>query len=717
MQAPREPEPYDVDEEGLLDADELRAYLAILRRHLPLIVVIAAACVAVATLRTLRLPSVYAASARIKLAKEALDPLEQQFRWQTETIQSEYINTQVNVLQSTSLAQAMLEENPAIANELRADALTEPEAEPLALGWLAALFKGGLAVSPVRDTYLVDVTYEHTEQDRCPRYANALARAYIQQLRSQWGEKTQTAEGKLAAQLEGLSRKLDASEQALRSFLEEIQVADFEEAERLLFTRIESNNAALAGVQRERNRLDAELEAVQRVLDQGRPIESAPAIADDALVRQLRQQLAQVELSVIELGERYGPNWPEVKAVRAKRDQLKLLLRQEIETIRAQLQARRNARIAEEHGLLERARQLDDENRELARRARMYDALRSEVDSNRRLYQDNVNLLKEIGVRGGATPTNVRIVDEAREAVQVRPNHTRNVLLGALVGLALGVVAALVVERLADRIRSTQEASRILGLPVLGVIPEVGQVEGSELDRYALTHPHSVFAEAFRKARLQLDAVGAFPREGGRGVLLCSSGLPREGKTVCALNVAVACAQAGKRTLVIDGDMRNPRLHQALDVPLTPGLAQCLEGSADCADGLRPTPVPNLTVLCAGTTEVNPAELLARDRVFEDLLAKLRERFDRIIIDTPPVAAVSDGTEMATHADASLLVVSARASSRSASQLAQTELARVGSAPQGVLFNHQGAGDLGAYYGYYRSYYRTELHEDEGGLG
>ncbi len=709
MQAPREqrePEPF-VEEEAFLDADELRAYLAILRRHLPLIVAVALACTAAAALRTLRLPRVFAASARIQLAKEAQGPLEREMRiWQSELIQLEYINTQVKVLESTSLAESMLEQQPRITNELRAD-LHDPEAGPLPLGSLAEAYKFGLVVSTVRDTYLVDVTYESTDPERCPRYANALAEAYIRELKSRWGEKTETATEKLGEQLDVLSERLEASQTTLRKFLEDIQVADFGEAQRLLYARIEGNNGALAGVQRERNRLDAELEAVQRVLDQGRPIESAPAIADDRLVQQLRQELADAELRVVELGERYGPSWPEVKAARAKRDQLKLLLRREIETIRGQLQARRDARIAEEQGLLERARQLDEENRELARRARMHEALQSEVESNRRLYQENVNLLKEIGISGQTTPTNVRVVDWAREAVQVRPNHTRNLALGGALGLLLGVVIALVVERLSDRIRSTHDATRALGIPVLGVIPEVAEVTDLELDRYALTQPHSVFAEAFRKARLQLTAVGAFP-EAGCGVLLCSSGLPREGKTVCALNIAIACAQAGARTLLIDGDMRNPRLHRVFDRPLEPGLGQVLGGLEAWEPTLSPTQVPNLVLLAAGATRENPAELLARDRSFEDLLTRLRGQFERIVIDTPPVAAVSDGTEMAAHADAALLIVSARASSRTATVLAHTELTRVGAAPQGILFNHQGPSDLGAYYSYYRSYYRTD---------
>ena len=699
--APSPRDDYEADE-PLLDTEELRAYLAVLRRHAGLIAVVALAVTVAATLRTLRLPAEYSATVRVKLAKEPVDPQARRFNmWDSLDLNEEFINTEVRVLASTSLAHAALEGAPRLRQQLQAD-LHERGAAEVGDAALAGFLQGGLRITPIRNTYLVDVTFESTVPERCPPAANAVADAYLRELRTRRGEQTESAETKLTEEISVLRERLAASEKALRAFLEEIRVPNFEDTERLLFARVQSNNDALSGVHRERNRLEAEHDAVRQIVDRGRPVESAPVIAGNPIVQVLRRQVTEAELELVELGERYGAQWPAVRAARAKRDQLKLLLHQEIETIRAQLEAQRDARIAEEQGLLRHAEQLERESRELARQARMYEVYRGEVASNRAQYDKHADFLKELGVLGRTAPSRVRIVDRAAEAIRVRPNHLKNVGLGAFLGLALGVVSALLVERLADRIRNTQDANRALGLPVLGVIPDVKAASGRDLDRYAITQPHSVFAEAFRRARLQLAAVGAFPAS-GCGVLACSSGVPREGKTVCAVNLAIAVAQVDGRTLLIDGDLRNPRVHEVFALPSGPGLGELLVGAATADEVVRATEVPGLSVMVAGSVRANPGELLGRPGALEAALAPLRERFERIVIDTPPVAVVSDGAAIAAAADATVLIVSGKSSSRSATVIASTELTRVGARPRGVVFNHQGAGEGGAYS--YSGYY------------
>lgn len=702
MDAPASTPPdYDLDE-PLLDTEELRAYLGVLRRHAPLIGAVALAVTAAATLRTLQLPAEYASTARIKLAKEVLDPQARRYnQWDNLDLNEEFINTEVKVLSSSSLAHAALATDAQLRQQLQAD-LHERGVEEITEPAVADYFLSGLSITPLRDTYLVDVTFESTDPDRCAPAANAVCAAYLTELRLRRGEQTESAESKLTEEIGVLRERLVASEKALREFLEGIRVPNFEDTERLLFARVQSNNTALAEVQRERNRLEAEHEAVQSILERGRPIESAPAIASSPVIQLLRRQVTEAELALAQLGERYGAEWPDVRAARAKRDQLKLLLRAEIETIRAQLEAQRDARIAEEKGLLRHAEQLERESRDLARQARLYEVYRSEVESNRAQYDKHAEFLKEVGVLGRTAPSRVQIIDRAVEALRVRPNHLRNVAMGAILGLALGVVLALVVERLADRIRSSHDATRALGLPVLGVIPDVKSVVGQDLDRYAITQPHSAFAEAFRRSRLQLAAVGAFPQQ-GCGVLACSSGVPREGKTVCAINLAVAIAQVDGKTLLIDGDLRSPRLHDVFSMPSSPGLGELLGDPSKVDEAIQASEVPGLSVIVAGAVRTNPAELLARPGNLEAVLAPLRERFDRIVIDTPPVAVVSDGAAIAGVADATVLVVSGKRSSRSASAVAATELTRVGARPRGILFNHQGAGESTgyAYYGYH----------------
>ena len=704
-QRPSQEEPIEPD---ALEGDELQTALQALRRHLALIVLIVAASTALAAIRTYQLEPVYAATARLHLAKEMPDPTYAKFVTYWEGIQQEYLNTQIAILHSKPLANEVLEKNPAIARELAVDMASPSGEAPLLEQHREALvgrFLWGVAVTPVKNTYLVDITYESEVPERCPRYANALAESYIALLDEQAGKKSRLVEEKIGEQAELLFGKLTKSEADLRQFLEKLENPMFERYEELLVGRITANNESLAAAQNRRIKLDAELEAIARVLEQGRPIESAPAVAESPLIGNLRGQLSEVELEIATQTERYGDAWPPVRLARTRRDQLRLLLQQEIETIRAGLAATRDQTLAEERALLQRSRQLREESRELARQAHIFQNLKGEVEANRRFYEEFATRLKELSHYSQVSVSNARVVDPAvpGEWVRVRPNHGRNIAMGFALGLAGAVVLVLLLERLADKIRSPAEVQRALNLPILSVVPEVTEVAAAQLDLYSLSRPHSVFAESFRRLRVQLAAVGAWPAEGS-GVLLCTSGVPREGKTLCAIGLAIAEAQAGKKVLLIDADMRGPRVNKTFELPLSPGLGEVLSNKALWGTVLHPTGTPLLSLMTGGHSTDNPGELLARGAALRDLIARLRGHFDRIIIDSPPVAAFSDATLVAPWVDSVLLVVSARASRRTASVLARTELVRVGCEPRGVVFNHQGAGSTGYYYPYYYRY-------------
>lgn len=702
--------PRDAAEEAASDApegDELRQLIALLRRNWHWVALVTALCTAVAAVRTLRLEPVFASTARLQLDRELPDPTAAKYVTYGDWIQAEYLNTQIRILESVSLSAAAVEANPKIRDQLAGDATAATGEEPQVEA-LAYVFRSGVTIVPVKETYLVDITYTSTTPERCDDYANALAQAYIDERESQAGQRTRLTVEKIGEQADLLRQKLERSEGELRKFLEENQVPLIERNEEIIVSRIAANHQALTAVQQRRIKLDAESEAIQRVLELGRPLESAPAIATSTIVSTLREQLAHCELDVATLSERYGDGWPAVTLARARRDQLKLLLRQEIETVRARLNGERDAATAEEQGLLQRARQLHEEARELAGRARLYDNLKGEVEANREFYREFATRLKEAGTYSNTVLSNVRFVDRASGYGRVGPNHPRNVGMGVLFGLALSAGLVLLRERLGDRIRTVGEATRILRLPVIGVVPEVGEVPHDQLDLYAVSRPHSVYAEAFRRLRVQLDAIGGLPAE-GCSVLLCSSGVPQEGKTLCAINLAVSAAQAGKRTLLIDGDMRGPRVHRAFDLKVAPGLAEVLKSKALWGTVIQPSVVPNLSVMSAGKSDENPAEILARGTSFAELLARLRPHFDRIVVDTAPAGAVTDATLMAPFVDAVILIVSAKTSSRSASRLASTELTRVGAIPRGIVFNHQSATDADYYYGtYYRRYAFTE---------
>ena len=676
--------------------EELRLHLQTLKRHVALIVVVALVGTVLAALRTWRLPAIYSSSASIRLTKEAPDPAQAKYAMYWDGMSAQYLNSEIRDMTSLTLAQEVIRSRPKVAAELADDAGTDD------LTVLAGMFLSGVSISPDETTYVVDINYTSTKPERCAVFANALADAYTDQRLSLWGDKTRQAEESIAEVASNLSVTLATSQRKLRNFVERNQIPLFERQETILLAQVGANNTELSEIQRERIRLEAEREAMQRVRELGRDLESAPSVADSAVIGLLRSRLADTELQLASLRQRYGEAWPEVQSLRSQRDQVKLLLRQEIDLLVSQLDARLEARTSEEQGLQRRARQLREKSRELAAVSTEYKTLKDDVEANRAFLDSFDERRKDITAYSRVGVDKVRVVDQAVGARRIGPNHTKNVVTGAVMGLAFGVVFALLIDRLSDRITNFQQATRTLHIPVLAVVPEVSDATGRDMDRYSITNSRSIYAEAFRRGRVQLNATGAFPQR-GCAVLMCASGVPQEGKTSCAVNLAIAAAHVGKRTLLIDGDIRGPRAHGVFQLPISPGLVDALGGMGPL-QAIHDTDVENLYVMPSGQTALNAAQLLGRGGHFADLVNVLRGQFDRIVIDTPPIAAFSDGTLMAPSADAVVLVVSGRASRRSATLLAFTELSRVGREPVGILFNHQSQSDYG-YFGYYYQQY------------
>jgi capsular exopolysaccharide synthesis family protein len=307
---------------------------------------------------------------------------------------------------------------------------------------------------------------------------------------------------------------------------------------------------------------------------------------------------------------------------------------------------------------------------------------------------------KETGISGDLKTSNVRVVDAAETPRSpATPNTRLNLLLALFGGATLGIGLAFFFEYVDNRIKSPAEVQQHLGLPFLGMVPAL-------FDK-ALENPlinNGVppnFSESFRSVRTNLLFASA--DEGARSVVVTSTG-PGEGKTVVATNVAVALAQAGQRVLLVDGDMRKPRVHIVFGKSQKPGLSNVLVGDAKASEAVHKTMVPGLWVMPAGLHPPNPAELLGSKR-FKDFMASLSEHFDWVIVDTPPVMAVTDSSVVAHVATGVLFVVGAEMTSRHAAQRALEQLERARAKFVGAVLNRV---DLQHNSYYYSQYYRRE---------
>jgi succinoglycan biosynthesis transport protein ExoP len=363
-----------------------------------------------------------------------------------------------------------------------------------------------------------------------------------------------------------------------------------------------------------------------------------------------------------------------------------------------------------------------------------YSLLRRDYETNQQLYEGLLQRLKEAGISSGLRSSNIHVVDRARPPINpVRPRKSLNLMLSLIVGLALGCALALFNEYLDNSVKIPEDVEQLVNLPVLGIIPAVSSVmsyaarrkplpraaasTGMTSELATVAQPQSVVSEAYRALRtsILLSTSRHAPQ-----LILISSGQPREGKTTTALNLAITLAQRGDRVVLIDTDLRRPRIHRSFQLTNDRGLSTFLTSQATPEELPRPVrQVPNLFVITSGPTPPNPAELLSSEPL-EALFAELRRHFDFIVLDSPPAISVADSMILAAHADGVMLVVHGGVTTRETLKHTTKLMSSVNARVLGIVLNNVDVRsvDYKYYYmNYYGDYYRHMLEGQGYGYG
>ncbi|HWP34409.1 MAG TPA: polysaccharide biosynthesis tyrosine autokinase [Thermodesulfobacteriota bacterium] len=593
---------------------------------------------------------------------------------------------------------------------------------------LVRAFQARLRVQPVRGTRLVNVSFESHYPDLAARVPNALVEAFIAQSLDQKVEATRYASQFLARQMEETRGKLEASEERLAQFLQANGIlflgAEKTEGQDLVTKQLAVLSDALL-------RARAERIAKESLLTQALAgtHEALPAVLQSPLVARLRAEEARLEAEYRELGRTFKPDYPRMQRLAESLAEVRRQVADESRRVVEALDADYRVAVRTEQELEKAV----DAHRGLAQRlgAQMaeYNILRREVDANRELYLSLLTRLKETSVTASLLVSNISVVDRAEvPASPSRPRRSRSLVLAVLVGLAAGVGFAFFLEYLDTTIKDAREVETVLRVPAIGVVPSRESVErrrtrrlrpaeeGAEPPPFALVahaEAASALAESFRGLRTSLlySAPDHPPR-----TLLVTSLAAGDGKTSLATNLAIVLAQLGAgQVLLVDGDLRRPRLHELLEVPQAPGLSTFLTGHAELDAVIRPTGVPNLSVIPSGQVPLNPTELMASARLRRALDA-LTARFAHVVFDSPPLFGVSDAMVLAPRLEGVILVLRHGRASREAAQRAVAYLAAVHARLLGVILNDvelQAAGT----YGYYGYYYAADGHGSGGAEG
>jgi polysaccharide biosynthesis transport protein len=624
-------------------------------------------------------PKIYRAEAVIRVEQEGRKVLKIEDVESEDLKAEESLKTIEQSLTGTELLLGLIDRNglrqdPAFLTELKRPATDHQMVEALRKHLSAKIRYG---------TRLIDITVEDPSPIMAQKIAESLIREFIQEDDERHVKVLELANSFLVQQAEGLKAKLAKSEAALQAYREQNQGVPLEATQNIVVAKLGELNHMLMEAKGARLKLEADYGQMKK-LRNGPPtaLLAIPSIASSPAVEALEKSITEKAAEVAKLTETYKHPL-HTGAIRQLQELNAALDRQVLTAAEVLASAYESAAVTEQK--MEEALQKQEKVAlELNKVSIAYSVLLREVETDRALWESVLARLKETDVAKGVQQDAIRIVSRPLLPDQpVWPAKGRILMLSVLCGMALGCGLPLLSRMLDDSLRTPDEAERRLGVPALGVIPKALKIKSDDDCLVLVKQRDSGAAESFRSLRVSLLLLR---KDGAYKTFLFTSAVRLEGKSFCAINCAVAFAQQGFRTLLIDADLRLPSVGRIFfDGAPVEGLTDILTHQTSLDDAARPTRIDKLSVLCAGNQLSTPAELLAGEP-FGRLIKEATAKFDRVVVNSAPIQVVSDTLLLAGHVQAICLVVSAQTSAEVVSQAAR-KLGDACSTPIGFVFN------------------------------
>jgi len=558
-----------------------------------------------------------------------------------------------------------------------------------------------LVVTPVRNSRLVDVSFRATDANISSRVPNTLANQYIEQNLEFRFRATKDATDFLTARTAEQRKAVEQSEQALQSYRERTGAMALEDRQNIVVQRLADLNAAVTRARTERIEKEAVYNQIRAIQTDRAAVDTFPAILNNSFIQQLKAQLNELQRHRAQLGEKLGARHPEMVKVQSAIDSTEIRITAEVGKVVQALQNDFQAAQSSERALQASLDQQRGEAQELNRAAIQYGALQRDATANQTMFSGLLERSRETGISSELRASNIRIVDQAEVPRRpASPDKVTNFSLALIGGSFLGIALAFFFEYLDSRLKHPDEMKTELGLPFLGMVQSFTpqEVTGPPLIGHGVP---TEFSEAFRGIRTNILFSSA--DDGSKAIVVTSTG-PGEGKSLISANMSTALALAGQRVLLIDADMRRPKAHEMFGVSVEPGLSNVLVGNAKASEAVLKTTTPNLWLMAAGKIPPNPAELLGSKR-FKDFLSSLSAHFEWVIIDSPPVMAVTDACVIAHHVNGVVFVVGAEMTSKDAARAALEQLEGARAKFVGAILNRV---DIRRNAYYYSRHYRRE---------
>ncbi len=717
----------------------------VLRKHWPTTLGTVILVVVATTFYTMGQIKIYEAEATVMFDPNPPRPLGRQVEQVVDLGQNsfwsnqEYYETQYQIIRSRSVALAVVRElglnnDPSFLQNLppgEAPKSTEGTTPELA----AEALRGRITVQPVRDSRLASIKLRDADPARAQRLLTTLVETYVELNLDRAVDSTSAATDWLRAQLDGLQQDLDASEHKLHEYKKDNDILSvaFDDKSSMLVDQMRHLNAEIAAASSRLGQVSARYNELKKSPEDDPMLIESTALLSSSTLSTLRTDYYDaLKEYKAELDGPKGENHPDVRNAYARMESTKKAVLREIKNIKQA--AKRDVREVSSHvgGLKADIDKAKTQAHELNLLEIEYNNLRRKKENTEKLYSLVLERTKEADLTQMMRVNNISVVDAPLEPqVAVSPRLSLNMALGLFVGLLLGVAGAFARALIDRTVKVPTDIEHELGLPCLGLLPEMGKAsqgpayyarpkrrhgkadaETGVPELVVHDRPLSSIAEAARTIRTNLMFMSP---DNPHAVLLVTSAGPSEGKTTVACCIAVAMAQAGQSVALIDCDLRRPRLHRVFKFENTRGVTTALLDH-DYTGAAHETPVPNLSVTTSGPIPPNPAELLHTES-FKAFVDAVRAKYDRVIIDSPPVAAVTDPAVLSTLVDATVLVVRAFKTKKELARHAVRSVTSVGGNIAGVVLN---AVDFsrteykGSHYYYYdrEGYYTTNERQD-----
>jgi polysaccharide biosynthesis transport protein len=689
------------------DFHQLRDYLnVILKRKWWIIASVAVALVAVVYYNMTRIP-LYQGTATLQIIQD--NPSSLVTSGVNKDIESALLNidrfyeTQYKLLSSRAVAYRIIEAMDLLGHPAYKSLQNTPGGSlQEARRDLADSLSEQLSISPVKNSYLVDISFQSPDQNLAMEVPNKICKEYLKFCMETRSQSYNLIKEWLEVQLLQLAGKVEGSEKKLLEHGRKEDSMGLEGDDNVIVKKYVELNKVLTSAQADRMNKEAQY---RQLKEKG---VDAPLIVNNPVIMDLRKQVIDAKAKVRGQSTVFAKNHPHLQADTAKLAELNSRLNSEVQRTLNTVKADYEITLRTENFLRGSVESQKEKVSKLQDGMVKYNILKRDMATSQQLYEALLARMKEASVASTMVASNAVVIDSAELPLSpFSPNKRKNLALALFFGLAGGLGLAFLVEHLDSSIKTVAEVENVYRIPALGVIPLSTTMQPAigkdmEVNLEIVSQPKSMMSEAIHQvqASLMLSLSGRPPKI----IMVCSAN-PSEGKSSLSMNLAASLAMRDYKVALMDIDLRKPTLSRSFQIPQQPGLSNFLSGGASIDEIVCPTGIPNLSLIPAGSIPPNPIPLLASQN-FADLLEALGRDFQHVIIDTPPLVGFADARMISPLVDGILVVFKHHTTSRESGRLAIQLLAKANARILGGVLNmvrHEKLG-YGGYYGYYRYY-------------